>query len=68
MTTDKTSKTEILNDETLEQVRGGSLANGFFAYDANFTGGVRVATGDVNNDATPEIITAAGPGGGPHVR
>ena len=40
----------------------------FFAYDPRFTGGVRVAIGDVDNDSIPEIITAAGPGGSPHIK
>jgi hypothetical protein len=39
----------------------------FYAYDARFGGGVRVATGDLDGDGAAEIITAAGPGGGPHV-
>jgi uncharacterized repeat protein (TIGR01451 family) len=39
----------------------------FFAYGAGFLGGVRVAVGDTNHDGKGEIITGAGPGGGPHV-
>jgi hypothetical protein len=46
----------------------GSQAFDFLAYLANFTGGVRVATADVNGDGADDIITGAGPGGGPHVR
>lgn len=40
----------------------------FMAYATSFTGGVRVAAGDVNGDRTPDIITVPGPGGGPHVK
>jgi uncharacterized repeat protein (TIGR01451 family) len=39
----------------------------FYAYDASFRGGVRVAAADTNNDGKADIITGAGPGGGPHV-
>jgi hypothetical protein len=40
----------------------------FYAYDADFGGGVSVAAGDFNGDGLSDIVTGAGPGGGPHVR
>ncbi len=48
-------------------VNAAELQN-FFAYATQFTGGVRVATADRNADGRLDIVTAAGPGGGPHVR
>jgi hypothetical protein len=40
----------------------------FLAFGSHFHGGVRVAVGDMNCDAIPDIIVAAGPGGAPEVR
>jgi hypothetical protein len=42
--------------------------NSFFAYDQNFTGGVRIAMGDINGDGFSDLVTATGIGGGPHIK
>ena len=46
----------------------GKQISKIMAYAQTFRGGVRVAAGDVDGDGKVEIITAPGPGGGPHIR
>jgi len=46
---------------------GGEIRS-FFAYGVSFSGGVRVATGDVNGDGVVDIVTGTGPTGGSHVK
>lgn len=46
----------------------GNWLGTFFAYDENFRGGVRLSVGNLSSWPGASIITAAGPGGGPHVR
>jgi RHS repeat-associated protein len=59
-------RVRVLDGKTGLQI-DGPLGN-FWAYSKDFTGGVQVAAGDVNGDSVPDIMTAAGQGGGPHVK
>jgi hypothetical protein len=52
----------VFDGATLSQVRE------FLAYSESFRGGVFVAAGDVTGDGRADVVTGAGPGGGPHVR
>jgi len=46
----------------------GNWLGTFFAYDDQFRGGVRLSVGNMSEWPGASIITAAGPGGGPHIR
>jgi parallel beta-helix repeat protein len=46
----------------------GALITEFYSYDASFHGGVNVAAADLTGDGKADVITGAGPGGGPHVK
>jgi hypothetical protein len=52
---------------TITSGKDGSLLAGFYATASTFTGGIRVACADLNNDGFADVIAAAGPGGGPQV-
>ncbi|NQV00799.1 MAG: hypothetical protein HQ537_01605 [Parcubacteria group bacterium] len=47
--------------------QNGKEINNFTPY-KTFKGEISLAVGNVNNDGQKEIITGAGPGGGPHVK
>jgi hypothetical protein len=57
---------------TMQNADGTIVVTGikqqFFAFDPRFTGGVNITTGDLDGDGKAELIVAAGPGGGPHVK
>jgi hypothetical protein len=49
----------------------GAMVKQFLAYDAAFRGGVNIAAANISHfvgQGLPDIITGAGPGGGPHVK
>src|SRR5262249_10913174 len=50
------------------EISDSALITQFYAYDGRFPGGVNVAVGDFDLDGDMEVVTAAGAGGGPHVK
>ena len=58
---------DYFSGEPVRAVAQGILLD-FFAFDAGFSGGVRVAVGDVTGDGTADLVVAAGSGGSPHVK
>ncbi len=56
--------------QTVQVIDGdtGDVLREFVPYESSFTGGIRVATGDMDGDGIDEIITAPGRGRAPEVR
>ncbi|MGL6073520.1 MAG: hypothetical protein ACRC8S_05080 [Fimbriiglobus sp.] len=48
--------------------RTNALIRSFLAYEESFTGGVFLASADLNQDGFDEVITSADVGGGPRIR
>jgi hypothetical protein len=48
--------------------KDNSILMDVMAYSPFFNGGATVAAGDVNGDGYADVVTGAGPGGGPHVK
>ena len=46
----------------------GEMVQSFYAFGETFSGGVFVTLADFDGDGREDIVVAAGPGGGPHVR
>ena len=60
--------TSALKPEVKMFKEDSSFLKSFLAYTDKFLGGVSLTSGDLSGDGNGEIVTGAGPGGGPHVR
>jgi CSLREA domain-containing protein len=60
--------TELKQLQATGEIADSALLGQFYAYSPFFSGGVRVAAADLNGDGVADIVTGAGPGGGPHVK
>lgn len=58
----------LWDGKALSALQFTNMSGDFFAYDQSLRNGAYVAIGDVDGDGKAELITGAGPGGGPHVK
>ncbi|OWK43228.1 Alkaline phosphatase [Fimbriiglobus ruber] len=56
------------NQITVYDAATGTTLDQFSPFASSFTGGVRVAVGDLTGDGIPDIVAVPGPGGGPVVQ
>ena len=59
-------RVRVLDGKTGDEVPGP--VGSFWAFEPWFSGGVHVAAADVDGDGYPDVVAAAGVGGGPRVR
>jgi subtilisin family serine protease len=59
-----------IGDSGAVETSEGVISSGqiWYPYGESYSGGVRVAVGQLDSDPGYEIITAPGPGGGPHIK
>ena len=65
---DGIDETMTWKNGALSQYRNGQRVWIMYPYDNRWRGAVSLASGDLDGDGMREIVLAAGPGGGPHVR
>jgi hypothetical protein len=58
---------KIFSDTDRDGQLSDNMVDQFFPF-PGFTGGVRIAVGATNNATGEELVVAAGPGGGPHIK
>jgi hypothetical protein len=60
-------RVQVFDGGSLSATNQTLVAN-FFAFEANFRGGVTVAAGDVTGDGNEDVIAGTGVGGGPRIQ
>ena len=58
----------VNSNGTISVYKNNLILRSFRPYEGKFKGDISITVADLNGDATKEIITGAGAGGGPHVR